>query len=192
VSAAGLGLKRPVDPGAHVVKAEAPGYKPAQTSFQVADAGAAEAKLTLEKAPETAPTPAAAPVENKPVEVNTADKKSNKTFAIVALGVGGAGLAFGAVTGLLALGKHGDLSDKCPDGKCPNDVSGDVDSYKTMGTLSTVGFIVGGVGIAAGAVLWFTAPKESAAATGTTRAASNGLSWHPYVGLGGGGVAGRF
>ena len=54
-----------------------------------------------------------------------------------------------------------------------------------MGTLSTIGFIVGGVGAGAGAFLWFTAPKESGQAKAK-------IDWHPYVGLGGGGVHGSF
>ena len=93
---------------------------------------------------------------------------------------------------MLAIGQHGDLSDRCPDGRCPNDVSGDVDGYKTMGMLSTIGFIVGGVGLAAGAVLWFTAPKETVGYKTVTRTAASGFSWQPYVGAGGGGVTGRF
>src|SRR5690606_13811072 len=44
-----LGLKRPVDPGEHVVLAEAEGYKPVDTTFTVAEGATAEAKLTLEK-----------------------------------------------------------------------------------------------------------------------------------------------
>ncbi|HVH48153.1 MAG TPA: PEGA domain-containing protein [Labilithrix sp.] len=201
VSSAGLGLRRPVDPGAHVIKAEAPGYKPAETSFQVAESATAEAKLRLEKAaasavaaaPAEAATPAAGN-DAKPAELSTS-KSPKKTLAIVAFGVGGAGLVLGAVTGVLALGKHGDLEGQCPNGKCPNDVSGDVDSYKTMGLLSTVGFIVGGVGLAAGAVLWFTAPKETATTGGyktVTRTAGSGFTWQPYVGAGGGGFTGRF
>lgn len=198
IPAAVLGLKRPVDPGSHVVKAEAPGYKPGETTFQVAESATAEAKLKLEKGP--APVVAATPEPQQaqpsstssapPAEVST--KSSRKTLAIVALGVGGAGLILGGVTGALALGKHGDIADKCPDNKCPNTVSGDVDSYKTMGMLSTVGFIVGGVGIAAGAVLWFTAPKENATAAYRTVKQANGFAWQPYVGVGGGGVTGRF
>jgi len=194
VASAGLGLKRPVDPGSHVVRAEAPGYKPAETTFQVAESGAAEATLKLEKSAEPAGPagPGPAPAEGpKPVDADTG-KSGNKTLAIVALGVGGAGLVFGGITGVLAMSQHSDLADKCPGNRCPTSMSGDVDSYKTMGTLSTVGFIVGGVGLAAGAVLWFTSPKETASYKTVTRTASNGFSWQPYVGAGGGGVTGRF
>ena len=42
-------FRRPVDPGAHVVRAEAAGFKPVEQSFQVAEAGSAEASLKLEK-----------------------------------------------------------------------------------------------------------------------------------------------
>lgn len=197
VSSAGLGLKRPVDPGSHVVKAEAAGYKAAETTFQVAESGSAEAKLKLEKSAEPtgpvghAPSPSEGPGP-KPTEAGTGGKSGNKTLAIAALGVGGAGLVVGTITGVLAIGQHGDLSDKCPDGRCPNSVSGDVDSYKTMGLLSTIGFVVGGVGLAAGAVLWFTAPKETAGYKTVTHTASRGFSWQPYVGAGGGGVTGQF
>jgi hypothetical protein len=189
VPAAELGVKRPTDPGSHVVRAEAPGYKAAEMSFQLAEGGMAETKLKLEK-----DVVAAAPVDTgKAVEADTS-KGGNKTLAYVALGVGGVGIAVGAITGIVAIGKHGTLKDKCPDGKCPDDAKSDVDSYKTMGTLSTVGFIVGGVGIAAGAVLWLTAPSDSASAPSSppSPAAKSRFTWHPYVGLGGGGVTGRF
>jgi hypothetical protein len=189
ISAAGLGLRRPVDPGQHTVKAEAQGYKAAETTFQVAEAGSAEAKLKLEKNPD-APVAETAPAQTseKPAVAVSTEKSSNKTLAIVALGVGGAGIALGAITGLMAMGKHSDLESQCPNSKCPQGVSGDVDSFQTLGTLSTVGFIVGGVGLAAGAVLWLTAPKETAAKNnlGTFRTA--GVSWTPSPV----GVAGSF
>lgn len=180
VHAETLGLPRPVDPGEHTVHAEAAGYKPGDTKFTVAEAGSAEAKLTLEKAPD-------APVAGGSVGGDKAKGSSNKTLAVVAFGVGGAGLLVGAITGFIALGKHSDLNDACPGGTCPNDKQSDVDSYKTMGTISTVGFIVAGVGAAAGAVLWFTAPKETA-----KNGSSHWATVSPYLGPGSAGVAGRF
>jgi len=192
VPTAALGLKRPVDPGQHVVKATAEGYKPAETTFTVAEGGSAEAKLALEKAPEAAAV-AAAPASSAAPASDTKSGSPNKTLALVAFGVGGAGLVFGTITGLVALGKHGDLSDQCPDGRCSAAQEGDVDSYRTMGTLSTVGFVLAGVGAAAGAVLWFTAPKESSTTTaGRSTKGAAGPTFTPYLGVGGGGVTGRF
>jgi hypothetical protein len=186
VAAAALGLKRPVDPGTHVVKAEAEGYKTAETSFEVAESGLAEAKLKLEKLV-AAP---GGPAHDTPTPPPPPAPERDRTLAYVAFGVGGAGLVLGAVTGALAMGKHGELSDKCPNGRCPNALGDEVDSYRTMGTLSTVGFVVAGVGIAAGTVLWITAPKK-APALGAARSPSY-VSARPYLGLGGGGVAGTF
>ncbi len=189
MNAAALGLKRPVDPGHHKVHAEAPGWKPADAEFDVAEGATAEAKLKMEQDASVGVTTPPGGDQTTPSGGDKAGGSSNKTLAIVAFGVGGAGLVLGTITGLLAMGKHSDLEEACPEGKCTSDKQGDVDSYKTMGTLSTVGFIVAGVGAAAGAVLWFTAPKESASNKPATQ-----VGFSPYVTVGGGGagVTGRF
>lgn len=180
VSAAGLGLERPVDPGAHAVHAEAPGYRPADTRFEVAAAGKAEAKLVLEKAPESV----VAATTTTTTTTGESGLSTRRKAAIVAFGVGGAGLVFGAITGVLALSKHSDLADQCPNDVCPANLQDQNDSYKTMGTLSTVGFVVGGVGAVAGAALRFwPSSKEKSTAK---------VEWQPYVGLGGGGLRGTF
>ena len=196
VPAAALGLKRPVDPGAHVVKASGEGFKPAEQPFKVAEGGSAEAKLKLEKAADVAvvtPPPAGTPTTEPPPEAGK--KGGSKTLAFVAFGVGGAGLVVGSITGLIAIGKHGDLKDRCPGGTCPAEAQSDVDSYQTMGTLSTVGFIVAGVGAVAGTVLLFTGSKETAARADVSRYATvrtNGLTLTPYVGGTAAGVSGSF
>ena len=82
---------------------------------------------------------------------------------MAALGLGGAGLALGAATGVVAMGKIDALKTACPTGKCPASAQPDIDSYHLMGALSTVGFTIGVVGGAAGAVLLILAPKSSAA-----------------------------
>lgn len=205
-----LGLKRPVDPGEHKVHAEAPGYKPADATFSVTEGGNAEAKLKLEKDPNAvvAPppgggtTPAGGTNPGDPGGGSmSADTKSgsNKTLAIVALGVGGVGLVAGAVTGLIAMGKASDLDGKCPGGTCPDaSLQSDIDSYKTMGLISTIGFVVGVVGVGAGVVLWVTSPKESAAAKGSRYATvpvntkPEGVKVTPVIGLGSLGLSGTF
>jgi hypothetical protein len=208
VNLAALGLKRPVDPGPHLVKASADGYKTAEATFRAEEGTTSEAKLKLEKgAAIVAATepPASANAGGTPANRDAsppprADKASgggsNKTLAIVAFGVGGAGLVLGSVTGLMALGKHSDLNDACKSGTCPADKQADVDSYKTMGTLSTVGFIVAGVGAAAGAVLLLTSGSGKVETgdrgKGRYATAKTAPSVVPYLGIGGGGVVGRF
>jgi hypothetical protein len=197
-----LGLKRPIEPGKHMVHAEAQGYKPADLSFTVAEGGAANAPVKLEKAPDApvaGPTPGTPPGTAGGTGVDTGagptpGHSSNKTYALVAFGVGGAGLVVGAITGIIAVGKHSDLDKQCTGGTCSPDLQSKVDSYKTMGTISTVGFIVAGVGAAAGAILWFTAPKETASGANPKWATfeAKGVKMTPYVGLTNAGVTGSF
>jgi hypothetical protein len=198
VPVAALGVRRPVDPGAHVVRASADGYDPGETKFTVADAASANAALTLNKsalAAAAAPPPTGAPADTgaqpaTPPAGDTGAAPSGgsplRTVGLVGMGVGAAGLAVGAITGFMAMGKHSDLSDKCPNGKCSSDVQSDVDSYHSMATISTIGFIAGGVLAAGGAVLFFTAPKASSAP------AQTGGFIAPYVGPGSLGAVGRF
>ncbi len=200
-----LGVERFVDPGTHAVKASADGYKSATQSFAVAEGKAQTVSLTLQPAAASAVVPApstspAAPLAASlvaPSNVATptqasadsgttheGSKSSRKTVAFVAFGLGAAGLVVGGVAGALALGKHSDLATACPGGNCTSDHQSDVDSYHSLGMISTIGFIVGGVGVAAGAILYFTAPKAASQAT---------TAWiSPYVGPGTVGAAGRF
>jgi hypothetical protein len=70
---------------------------------------------------------------------------STATFGIIALGVGGAGIVVGSVAGILALNKKSTIDDspRCVNNRCSDQNL--VDSYGTLRTVSTVGFIAGGV-----------------------------------------------
>src|SRR5260370_27645860 len=184
LSIAALGIRRPVDPGTHVVRATADGWEPAETRSAVADAGSSNAMLPMQKiapvGPAAQPSHLLAPTGETPVPprdtgATTSSGGGQRTLGWVGLGVGVAGLAAGAITGILAMSKHSDLQTPCANG-CPASAQGDLDSYHTLGTLSTVGFIAGGVLSAAGLVLVITAPHDSAAAAGPRAM--------PYIGLG--------
>lgn len=180
VNAAALGVKRVANPGTHVVSASADGFKPATLNVTVPVGGAVDAPLTLEKdlsAP--APTPAQpapgdanAPAQQPPTpeQAPAAASGGSSMWPWVAFGVGGVGLGLGAVTGVLAIGKHSDLSKAC-NPNCGPDQQSNLDSYHTLGTLSTVGFIVGGIGVAAGVTLLVLQPKASGEAGATALAA---------------------
>ena len=62
----------------------------------------------------------------------------------------------GAVTGGLVIAKHGSILKDCPGGTCPagsqSRFQGEIDSYHLFGTLSTAGFVAGGVLAATGIV----------------------------------------
>jgi hypothetical protein len=174
VNAAALGVKRVANPGAHVVKASADGFKPATLNVTVPVGGAVDAPLTLEKDLTVPATPASepAPATNAPAaQPNAPEQPAASTSSgggsilpWIAFGVGGVGLGLGAVTGILAIGKHSDLSNSCKP-TCGPAQQSDLDSYHTLGTLSTVGFIVGGIGAAAGVALLLLQPKASEASS---------------------------
>jgi hypothetical protein len=77
------------------------------------------------------------------------------------IGVGAAGLVVGAITGGLSLAKVGELRTACHGGFCPTSEAGTIDDAKTLGTVSTVGFVAGGVLAAAGIVLVIVRPGGS-------------------------------
>jgi hypothetical protein len=79
---------------------------------------------------------------------------------LVGIAVGGAGLIVGAITGGIALSKHGALAQTCPNGHCTGQQSA-IDSYNLMGGLSTGGFVAGGILAATGVVLVIVAPKDA-------------------------------
>jgi hypothetical protein len=169
VAAASWDTPIPVDVGQHAVEATAPGHKPFKTSVTVKkDGEKVEVAIPKLEAEPVADAPAPAPVVAAPTKPNppdadagTRDGSGQRTIGFVVAGVGVAGVAVGAITGLMAMGKSSDAKAVCAnDGPCANREAVDAsDSAKTLGLVSTIGFIAGGVGLAAGAALIFTAPS---------------------------------
>ena len=107
--------------------------------------------------------------------------------SITAFGIGAAGLVTGAVAGGLALSKRSSLDSVCTSAHaCPLGESGDISSLQTTSTVSTVGFIVGGVGVVTGALFLLLLRPSSTAEP----SASGALV--PYVGPAGAGLTGTF
>lgn len=208
MSAAALGVERLVNPGPHAVHVTATGWKDADQSFTVNDGGTAQVSVQMEGAaaapagpvppsPVTTPTPSTAPApggEQAPAPDTTSASSSGgswKTIGWIGIGVGGAGIVLGAVTGGLAAGKKSTASGSpCASGPCSqSDLStyqSNRDSYYTMGTISTIGFIAGGVLAAGGAALLLFGPH------GGSEAAPAAAWVSPYVGPGSAGLTGRF
>jgi hypothetical protein len=190
INSASLGVRRAIDPGPHVLRATADGYKPGELRFSTTEGGSADEPLTLDKdlnaaavAATPVPTPAPAAPTTPDLTPSESPSKARKIAPWVAFGVGGAGLVLGGITGILAMGKHSTLAGECkPDCTTPTAQS-DLSSYHTIGAVSDVGFILAGVGGAVGAILLVTQPR----AVPTT-----GLRIVPTVGLGTLGATGSF
>jgi hypothetical protein len=195
VPTAALGVRRATDPGRHKVKVTASGYIAKQAGVNLAEGEARELAITLEADPESRAELEEERTQVRPQEVRTVTKRaSNRTLPYVLLGIGGAGLATGTVTGLMALGVRSDLDRECPDHECHPLVEADaaryqkdIDRYRLLGTVSGVSFAAGFAAAATGAVLlWLGGGDgEEAAPAAAFRAA-------PFVSLGEAGVRGSF
>jgi hypothetical protein len=202
VSSASLGVQRAIDPGPHVLRVNADGYKPAELRFTATEGANINEPVALDKdlsvpATAAAVTPAPVGAETGPANggIGAGEQPptsgTRKILPWVAFGIGGAGLAVGAITGLMAMSKHSTLANACPNNACGPAQQNDLDSYHTLGTVSTIGFVVGGVGAAAGIVLFLTQPKAESAPAVQPVAAT---SFHvvPMLGPGSIGAVGRF
>jgi hypothetical protein len=108
-----------------------------------------------------------------------------RTVGWVGVAAGAAGLAFGGVTGAMALATQKALDDGgCEQGACYLDQWSDVNRLNDLRTMSSIGFIAGGVLAAGGVALLIAAPSQES----SPASAAVGL----YLGLARAGVAGRF
>ncbi|HWZ91520.1 MAG TPA: hypothetical protein VNW92_21810, partial [Polyangiaceae bacterium] len=92
---------------------------------------------------------------------------TQKIVALTAGGVGAGGVVIGSIFGAIAMSKKTDAQKACPNVCADLNGVNAWSSAKSAGNVSTVAFIVGGVGLAGGAVLWFTAKPEKLDATDT-------------------------
>ncbi|HEY4121847.1 MAG TPA: hypothetical protein VGM56_28470 [Byssovorax sp.] len=168
VPADAAGQPRQVDPGVHAVEARA-GDRVARASVTVAEGDTRRVSLSL-AAPTVAEPASAAPV---------VASQPSRWPVWVALGGGVAGLAAGGVFAGLAASKRSSLDTSgCNSGHvCPPSAQSDVDAYNGARVGSTVGFIAGGVGVAAAGVLFFVLrPSAPASASSfVVRPTANGV-----------------
>ncbi|HEY4104521.1 MAG TPA: hypothetical protein VGM44_11550 [Polyangiaceae bacterium] len=170
---AAIGVRRATNPGERSVRVVAKGYLPQKKTIQLAEGSDSSVAFALQPDPDqqaqastlldtSAPAPSEAPPKRK------------RTLAYVAMGVGGAGILVGGITGILAMNKHSELEKSCPGGACPSNQSNNLNSYHTLATVSDVGFAVGIPIAATGVALWFLNRPSSEAPP------AQGLRVHPY------------
>lgn len=156
-----IGASIPANPGAHVVEARR-GERAAKKQFQLAEAQQLGVTLEFDAPPSSPPGPDA-PRATTGAEVQIGDQAARRSFPALgwaSLAVGGAGVAVGATTGLLALLQHGELAEHCPQNRCVAGKESEMNRYNTLRTISTVGFVAGAVGLAGAGVFLLTAPRK--------------------------------
>ena len=176
------GVEQPIDPGPHRLDALVGTSVWASESFTMAEGTARTVTLRGAASP---PPPAVSSAPPPPPVSPAPGPGAQRTGAWVSLGVGGAGLITGVVSGVVMLSKKSDLEPRCPANRCPPSTHDDVDSFRRLRVVSTVGYVVGGVGVGLGALLWFTQPASSSSTALAPRVS-------PFVGLREAGVMGTF
>lgn len=163
-------------------RAELPGELRSETEQTLR---VARRKLLEQNAPPPRVT-AAAPALEPVAADDGADIMSGQRIA--ALGLAGAGLASVAVGvgfGLRSLAKGDDRDRLCPDpsGGCSPAAVRAADAALTAGNIATVAFVVGGVAVAGGVVLWLTgAPERRTGRAALRPGSSTSLALSPGFG----------
>jgi hypothetical protein len=197
LDAATWGSATPVDPGAHVIVATAPGKRELKQTLDAQGEGKTvafdlpllvDAPVALPAEPTPKPAGPTAPPA-KPVEAPPPPPSSSlKTIGYVTGGAGVAGLVAGSVLGLLAKGKWADAG--CVNKSCATQAQqDDAVAAKGLANGATGAFIAGGVLAAAGLTLVLTAPSSAA-----PQKAARSLRLSPQAGAGAAGlmVGGQF
>jgi hypothetical protein len=154
------GIALSVDPGEHTFAFETAGQPPLSKKLVVLETQKDRRELVTFGAPAVAPL---APV-GSPRSTGAPTSHGlggQRAWAIVSGGLGIASLGVGTAFGVIALSKRSTAEGICP-GACGTQTGVNEWSNATMlGNVSTVGFVVGGVALVTGAVLWFTAKPRT-------------------------------
>jgi hypothetical protein len=171
LTAASFGTALPVDPGKHQVVVSS---GTAKRSFSVVlrEGETKELEITpLSSREEPEPQPNSSPVppsQGTPAS-DQGEGHDTKTIGYVVGGVGVVGLAVGAITGIVGLSKQSTGNDNCDNvHRTCNQTGVDANNTaRTMAPISTVGLIVGVLGVGAGAYLILTSKPSHSVAIGT-------------------------
>lgn len=163
VAAGAWGTPLPLDPKIYLVEVTAPGKTAWSQNVTVGPAAATEVVTVPALADDATPrSDEGAPPSDGGARRSDGSAQRIAGFAIG--GVGVLGVAIGAVTGIMAIGKEKDSRDKCPIDPCPTSEGYQAnEDARSLARVSTIAFVAGGIAVAAGAVVWLTAPRAGAA-----------------------------
>lgn len=192
VGAAQWGTKVPVDPGAYVIAAVAPGKRRWEQRVEVkGPASVVEVTVPpLVDAPAKAPPPPGpgGPNIGVPPPMPPPDRGTPPStvagLTIGALGIVGVGV--GTAFGIIALDGKNDVDDLCPNDACPTAEAEALaatanEDAKTAGNVSTGALIGGGVLVVTGLIVWLAIPDDEPTP-------ARDLSWTPWLGPQGAGL----
>ncbi len=161
-----LSAPRLVNPGTHTMAARPTHGNAVETTVELREGENRDVELKLVFVPAASnpdlgpgavtPPPAGSEPPAQTMPAPSASKRLSP-WVYVGFGVAAAGVGVGTVTGLLSISKATSVKDQCRDLACPSSVDGDLQSGRTLGTVSTIAFVGAGVGAVVGVLaltLW--------------------------------------
>lgn len=157
--------------GEHSLEVRSKGYFVAKQTVLLERRKQRDLAIVLEREPDLAAEARAA--------------RNAKLVVGLAYGVGGIGLGMFGIAGGLALRDRSILLSNCKNEQCPSTEDGRVQEMRTLGTISTIGAVIAGLGAAAGTTLVYLNRREE-------RKGPKGPRINVGMGLGGVVLEGRF
>jgi hypothetical protein len=209
IPSAALGEARKLNPGHHVVVAKA-GAVEGRQEVDLAEKDKKEVAVELAAAAATAAAGAGQGSGDAAATEGGADTGAggksgfSKALMIGGFSVAGVGLVAGTITGVMSMSKTSSIKSSagCAGSVCGPAEYDDISSARSMATISTVSFVVAGVGAVAGIVGLLTGNGGPAASTepATPPAEkapeetkeSRRVHVQPWIGLGSAGFSGSF
>jgi hypothetical protein len=153
-----------IDPGEHAFRFETAGQPPLERTLVVREGekNRVESVVLGHAAP---PPPPAAP--EAPTPVVSSSWNSRKTLAVMAGGVGVVGIGLGIVWSAYASSAQSQEQSNCNASSCPHRLQSvaDYNAAESNATAATVSVVAGAALVAAGVVLWITAPPTASSSS---------------------------
>jgi hypothetical protein len=188
-----------VDPGRHVVVAEA-GTEKQEQEVDLAEMDSKEITFELEPQ-EKAPAPAKLAAVSERTEEPAPTTRGSPALVVTGFSIAGAGALAGLVTGIVSISTTNGVksSGQCQNGGtlCSFAEDGDMSAARTMATLSNVSFLLAGAGAMAGVAGFFVGGWPSASSPSTQKPTeheptTSHLRVAPWIGPGSIGMSGSF
>ncbi len=159
-----FGVPLPLDPGHYVISVRAPGRETRHQGVDLVPGGLASVAIQ--------PGPSLTDALPPAVE-DESSRSGHSAWLYVLAGVGVAGAATGTIAGVMTLEKKQVADENCDeDRKVCNQRGKDAnDSGRLLGTVSTIGFAVGALGLGGAFYLWVSEPSDPTSARVKARVA---------------------
>ena len=182
---------RKTNPGRHTIVAKGGGNTTSQ-DVTLAERDAKTVPIELKAAVATVEDPAPPPKNGWEAKKDGDSGGGSKGLMYAGFGIGAVGIVVGGITGILSITKVNSVKQDCPGGVCPASRQADIDSAKTLGTVSTVAFVIGGVGVAMGVIGLVTSKPPAKPDKDKDKVDKDARTVEPILGVGYAGVRGTF